>query len=101
LTPNEKIYNIFRGRELTYFGKDGTWVLDSYDPEKSIPLDSEFCEYMVDKYKYLQADSGNTYTGEIHYRISDTDKLKYISYQGDLGQLDKIHREIFIDRLLK
>jgi len=70
-TSKSKIYNMFNGRELTQ-DCDGNWYLTELYPSPSIPIDSVLCDEIVHIYNYLEEDSGNSFTGEIHYTLQDT-----------------------------
>ena len=103
---NQAIYEIFRGRELTekYSQKKIftiVWVLDNYDPSKSIGLDRNFCNDVVYKYEYLELDSGNEYYEEKHFRLFDTTNLKTKPYLSNKDMLRRNLRKVRMYRLLK
>lgn len=97
---NQLIYEIFRGVELTST-KHGEWIINKYDPIKSILLDPVFCSNIIDRYEYLQHDSGNFYTGETHFRLLDLKNLKTIPYKGDPHLLKRVIRKVRLFRLMK
>ena len=97
---NQAIYEIFRGNELTR--KDnGNWILNNYDPRKSIRLGSRFCTKIIFRYGYLEMDSGNWHTGEKHYRLMDLTNLKTKPYDSNKDMLRRNLRKVRMHRLLK
>ena len=97
-TSKSKIYNMFNGRELTQ-DCDGNWYLTELYPSPSIPIDSVLCDEIVHIYNYLEEDSGNSFTGEIHYTLQDTINLENIPYNGPIDILNREYRKVILLRL--
>ncbi len=97
-TPISKIYQLFNGRELTQ-ERNGEWYLTEIYPSTRITLDTELCSEIVHGHHYLQEDSGNLFTGEVHYTLQSIKNLETRPYTGPIDTLNKEYRRVILLRL--
>jgi len=99
MTDNQKIYQIFKGRELTWT-VDDKWILHLRNPWIDVELDHKFCYNMVTQ-KYLYMDSGNFENGEVHYHLNQSSQIiTNKEYNGDSDLLNKNYRKVVLTQLL-